>query len=278
MAERGALLDMALDDIIKNNDSQRPGGRGGRGRGRGSFRGGQRRQAPTSGGAIRRDRTIQRRAFVPYQKRSGNSDGFWEHDRFEDEEEEEFVEAPRRTGVSAALRDRLGAGAGAAVSAKVQVSNLEHSVTDEDLEELFSTVGQLQKVVLKYDRSGRSNGIAEVYFVRKADALKAVKEYNGVSIDGKPMALALASAIPTAPAAAVYTPRERVESRPTVRVSLSGRPAQSQSSGFRGGRGTRGGFRGGRGGRGGFRSRNQDTEDISSSALDAELDAYMEQS
>jgi len=268
MAERGALLDMALDEIIKNNEPQRP--RGGRGRGRGSFRGGQRRGAPTSGGAIRRERPA--RTSVPYQKRSqgGNADGFWEHDRFEDEEEEEEMEeTPRRTGVSAALRNRLGSGAGAATPAKVQVSNLEHSVTQDDLEELFATVGELQKVVLKYDRSGRSNGIADVFFARKADAMKAVKEYNGVSIDGKPMALALAAGVPTAPAAREFTPRERVQSRPTVRVSLSGRPAQS-----RGGRGGRGGFRGGRGG---FRNRNQDSDDTSQTALDAELDAYMEQ-
>jgi hypothetical protein len=56
----------------------------------------------------------------------GNVDGVWQHDRFvdEDEEEEEIVEAPVRGTYS---------GAGLETGAKLQISNLAFSVSDDDI-------------------------------------------------------------------------------------------------------------------------------------------------
>ena len=51
-------------------------------------------------------------------------------------------------------------------------------------QELFTSVGPLKKASLSFDSHGKSKGSAEVEFVRKNDALAAVKKYQGVALDG----------------------------------------------------------------------------------------------
>ena len=48
-----------------------------------------------------------------------------------------------------------------------------------------------------YLRYGQSLGSGEVGFDRKSDAIKGMKRYNGVPLDGKPMRIEIAGAVIT---------------------------------------------------------------------------------
>uniref|UniRef100_A0ACD5U922 Uncharacterized protein n=1 Tax=Avena sativa TaxID=4498 RepID=A0ACD5U922_AVESA len=74
---------------------------------------------------------------------------------------------------------------------KLHVSNLNASVTVEDVQELFSEIGELKRYSVNYDKDGKSQGSAQVVFARKVDALDAIERYNGVQLDGKPMKIEL---------------------------------------------------------------------------------------
>jgi len=73
----------------------------------------------------------------------------------------------------------------------LRIDNLEYTVSDDDLRNLFEVIGPLKKASIHYDRSGRSDGSGEVNFIKRADAVRAQKKYNGVALDGKPMKISL---------------------------------------------------------------------------------------
>ena len=43
----------------------------------------------------------------------------------------------------------------------------------------------MRKTVVHYDKNGKSLGIANIFFERRVDALKLVKAYNGMHLDGR---------------------------------------------------------------------------------------------
>jgi len=72
---------------------------------------------------------------------------------------------------------------------EIFVSNLGYEVTQEDLRELFGSVGPLKKCIIRFDKSGRSTGLAYVIFHTTLDARIAFNKYKNAKLDGKPMVL-----------------------------------------------------------------------------------------
>ncbi|XP_042337700.1 THO complex subunit 4-A-like [Plectropomus leopardus] len=165
-------MSMSLDDIIKLNKkggSDRDRGSSGSGRSSGRAEGAS-RPVRSRQNNFNRDRNNR---STPYTRPRELPDK-WQHDMFEEHTSE-------RRGQSA------GAERSGEASGKLLVSNLDFGVSDSDIKELFAEFGALQKASVHYDRSGRSKGTADVHFESKADALKAMKHYNGVPLDGRPM-------------------------------------------------------------------------------------------
>ncbi|KAF5750002.1 hypothetical protein HS088_TW03G00331 [Tripterygium wilfordii] len=99
----------------------------------------------------------------------------WQHDLFED--------SLRAAGI-----------AGVEVGTKLNVSNLDSGVSNEDIRELFAEIGDLERYAIHYDKNGRPGGSAEVVYTRRSDAFAALKRYNNVLLDGKPMKLEVVGA------------------------------------------------------------------------------------
>lgn len=74
------------------------------------------------------------------------------------------------------------------MSKKLYVGNLDYSVTDEKLTELFAEAGTVGSAVVITDRqSGRSKGFGFVEMSSEAEAKKAVELFDGKDIDGRSM-------------------------------------------------------------------------------------------
>ncbi|XP_041000554.1 THO complex subunit 4B-like [Juglans microcarpa x Juglans regia] len=227
-------LDMSLDDVIMN--SQRSGGYNGNSRGRGgaSGLGPDRRFA---------NRTVPRMAPYYTPQPMQVVDSIFQHQMV------------------------LGGGSNTDEGTKLYISNLDYDVSGEDLQVLFSEVGDLKRYSIHYDRSGRSKGTAEVVFLRQSDAVAAIKRYNNVELDGKPMKIELVGVSLVTPAIV-----------PPSTSSILGKPIGTFRSG-QGLAGHGGWVRGGGSGFGhgparGSTQRKGHVEKLTAEDLDADLEKY----
>ncbi|KAF5134253.1 Aly/REF export factor 2 [Metarhizium anisopliae] len=165
---------------------------------------------------------------------------------------------------------------------KIRAENIHYDLTEEDLDELFARIGRVSKLNLRYDRAGRSEGVAYVTYEQREDAEEAIKQFDGANANvmpGRPLAERI-----SAPGgrARSTSPRRRLEDEDAARKGIDryipGRRSRSpmpRRSGGRGGRrpgarreGGNNSNEGGRGGRGNPRGKKTQEE------LDAEMADY----
>lgn len=107
---------------------------------------------------------------------------------------------------------------------KLYVGNLSFNTTETDLQDMFAEAGPVQEVTLMQDKfTGKSRGFAFVTMTSEQDAQKAIADFNGKTVEGRPLTVN--------------------EARP--------REARPPGGGYGGGGGGRGGGGGGYGGGGG---------------------------
>ncbi|KAG8309140.1 THO complex subunit 4-like [Homalodisca vitripennis] len=165
---------MSLDDIIKHSEEFQNAAR--RGRGREVFRqeGATQSNASGDGGPMRSKRNrFNSAARTSYYQPSGDISSRSQHDLYDD----------------GTFNKRRGSGSlsKAGGCTKLIISNLDYGVSNSDIQVLFSDFGSLHSATVNYDKSGRSMGSAYVVFERKSDAVRAMKHYNRVHLDGRPM-------------------------------------------------------------------------------------------
>ncbi|OQR81412.1 hypothetical protein THRCLA_23381 [Thraustotheca clavata] len=235
-------LDMSLDDLIQKKKTT---GKGRKESGAGPVR----RNRPNAGRG-RRDGT-------PYSRKGDDGDV---------DMDEESNKPPR--GGRTSILSRIGGKAQEDIGHKVFVSNLKFDVLEDDIKELFSTVGKVVKHEIIYDRSGRSKGQARVWFSNKRAAEAAVTKYDGRTLDNQAMKITLDDGNN-------QSNSNKKQDSNNVRSGLFGTALQGATGDvdfkvtFNGNRGGRRNRRGGGRGRGGGESKT------SAADLDDDMDTYM---
>ncbi|KAG9309583.1 hypothetical protein JVU11DRAFT_10564 [Chiua virens] len=158
-------------------------------------------------------------------QRPRGSDGAWLHDRAP------LSSAKRNNAIAP-----VPASANSAIS-KLVVSNLHYEITPKDLVSIFGQIGTLvREPAIRYDRSGRSSGVAFITYEKSAEAIRAKKEFEGKLAKGQPMEIAFDTAPPrrvrstSMPGVSTASLLNRIE-RPSLAERLeSGGDAQSPTA------------------------------------------------
>ncbi|CCX32347.1 hypothetical protein FPQ18DRAFT_325591 [Pyronema domesticum] len=177
-------MDKALDDAVRERHNNGRNNRNNQQR-RGTPRGGVRKPGRNTNGSYDDSR-------------------LWVHDKFNDGDSNDRSRKPM-------ARDFPIKGMAPSTGAKVKVENIHYELGEEELMDLFRRQGPVVKLDLLYDRAGRSEGTAFVTYAHEADALSAIKAYDGANANGQPITLTLVA-------------RDRVERGPSSVNSAQSRP------------------------------------------------------
>ncbi|GAA6012884.1 hypothetical protein JCM10207_008365 [Rhodosporidiobolus poonsookiae] len=228
----------------------------------------------------------------PYARPGADS---WKHDKYADNDSAPAAR-PAAKGSLAARLGGGGEGAAGGKSAKLVIKNLHYEVSERELELLFVQIGPIVAgPKIKFDRSGRSEGIAWVTYGSEEHAAQAKEAFNGAPAKGQPIEVDFDFRIDRSsergtPAAGTLLARlnpdpargPKFASRDSDRdrEPRGGRDSRpSRGRGERGVGGERGGARGGRGaGRGGRAGGGREKKEPKTNEdLDKELEAFMKQ-
>ncbi|KAJ3981644.1 hypothetical protein F5890DRAFT_1476800 [Lentinula detonsa] len=218
----------------------------------------------------------QRGGTKPYSRPPrGDLNAQWLHDK-----------APGMKNISDDSRPRGPSDILEQSNTKLLVSNLHYEVTPKDLTAIFGQTGTLvREPIIRYDRSGRSTGIATVIYETTAEAAKGKKTFDGVLAKGQPMTIAFDTSGPRQSRRAVSAPHSslinRIQKAPLA-DRLSSDDIHLKDSAGPGPTRTRPSRRGGRGAtRGGGADQRSDPkpkalkQPKTAEELDKELDAFM---
>ncbi|KAH0270316.1 hypothetical protein KCU91_g8145, partial [Aureobasidium melanogenum] len=182
--------------------------------------------------------------------------------------------AGRQPKAAAAAAAIVGAALPATGESKIIVSNLPSDVTEQQIKEYFSqAVGPVKKVLLNYNKNGRSVGVATIIFSQAQSAAEAAKKLDSVKVDGKPMKIEVILGAKYAPAPAapkslgdrIQAPKAKKENNKPKSAAAAPKPATAGAAGA-----TKASGRAGRKGRAG-RPKPKTVEE-----LDAEMSEYFD--
>ena len=71
----------------------------------------------------------------------------------------------------------------------IYVRNLPWSTSNEDLIELFTTIGKVERAEIQYEPNGRSRGTGVVEFLSQDDAATAISKFQQYMYGGRPLGL-----------------------------------------------------------------------------------------